>query len=187
MCWSGRRPTGTGVAAPSSPGVSLTRRRRGWHWGSNGRILNNLAVLAVAQLVSGASHYCGRRRQWDGLPTWAKRTRSELHHGIRHRLHLPSADSPVWPRPRSRVPATTTRRTGRWGELSAGSGLPLTILGRWAFHLNAAISTNPPPRSPDSLHSDRHDATDWHGLPGGPGARSRPGLSRSVALQPGRV
>ena len=29
----------------------------GWHWGSNGRILNNLVVLAVAQLVSGASHY----------------------------------------------------------------------------------------------------------------------------------
>jgi endoglucanase len=29
----------------------------GWHWGSNGRILNNLVVLAVAQLVSGAFHY----------------------------------------------------------------------------------------------------------------------------------
>jgi endoglucanase len=29
----------------------------GFHWGSNGRILNNLVVLAVAQLVSGASHY----------------------------------------------------------------------------------------------------------------------------------
>jgi endoglucanase len=29
----------------------------GWHWGSNGRILNNLVVLAVAHLVSGGSHY----------------------------------------------------------------------------------------------------------------------------------
>jgi len=29
----------------------------GWHWGSNGRILNNLVVLAVAHLVSGSSHY----------------------------------------------------------------------------------------------------------------------------------
>jgi endoglucanase len=29
----------------------------GWPWGSNGRLLNNLVVLAVAQLVSGASHY----------------------------------------------------------------------------------------------------------------------------------
>ena len=29
----------------------------GWQWGSNGRILNNLVVLAVAQLVSGAPHY----------------------------------------------------------------------------------------------------------------------------------
>jgi endoglucanase len=29
----------------------------GWHWGSNGRILNNLVVLAVAHLVSGASRY----------------------------------------------------------------------------------------------------------------------------------
>jgi endoglucanase len=29
----------------------------GWHWGSNGRILNNLVVLAVAHLVSGGSPY----------------------------------------------------------------------------------------------------------------------------------
>jgi endoglucanase len=29
----------------------------GWHWGSNGRILNNLVVLAMAQLVTGGSHY----------------------------------------------------------------------------------------------------------------------------------
>jgi endoglucanase len=29
----------------------------GWHWGSNGRILNNLVVLAVAHLVSGDSGY----------------------------------------------------------------------------------------------------------------------------------
>jgi endoglucanase len=29
----------------------------GWDWGSNGRILNNLVVLAVAHLVSGGSHY----------------------------------------------------------------------------------------------------------------------------------
>jgi endoglucanase len=29
----------------------------GWHWGSNGRILNNLVVLAVAHLVSDGSYY----------------------------------------------------------------------------------------------------------------------------------
>ena len=29
----------------------------GWGWGSNGRILNNLVVMAVAHLVSGASRY----------------------------------------------------------------------------------------------------------------------------------
>jgi hypothetical protein len=36
------------------PGVILTTYApsEGWHWGSNGRILNNLVVLAVAQLVS---------------------------------------------------------------------------------------------------------------------------------------
>jgi endoglucanase len=29
----------------------------GWDWGSNGRILNNLVVMGVAQLVSGSSRY----------------------------------------------------------------------------------------------------------------------------------
>jgi Glycosyl hydrolase family 9 len=52
-CW--KRP------APRTrrPGVILTTYApsEGWHWGSNGRILNNLVVLAVAQLVSGASRY----------------------------------------------------------------------------------------------------------------------------------
>jgi endoglucanase len=31
----------------------------GWDWGSNGRILNNLVVVAVAYLVSGSSGYAG--------------------------------------------------------------------------------------------------------------------------------
>jgi endoglucanase len=31
----------------------------GWEWGSNGRLLNNLVVLGVAQLVTGATHYRG--------------------------------------------------------------------------------------------------------------------------------
>jgi len=29
----------------------------GWEWGSNGRLLNNLVVLGVAQLVTGDTHY----------------------------------------------------------------------------------------------------------------------------------
>jgi glycosyl hydrolase family 9 len=32
-------------------------QRQGWDWGSNGRILNNLVVLAVAHLLSGDSRY----------------------------------------------------------------------------------------------------------------------------------
>ena len=37
----------------------------GWDWGSNGRILNNLVVLGVAQLVTGDGALPGRRRDRD--------------------------------------------------------------------------------------------------------------------------
>jgi endoglucanase len=119
----------------------------GWHWGSNGRILNNLMVLAVAQLVSGAPRYAdavasgmdyllGRNALGQSYIT-GYGTDFTCHQ--RTRQFGRDLDQALPPPPR--------------GALAGGANsqpapdFP-TIRGCWAFHLNAVTSMNPPPRSP---------------------------------------
>src|SRR5688500_10460597 len=57
------------------------------------------------------------------------------------------------------------RHPGHWpvGQTLSRLRTSLTILGCWAFHLNAATSTSPPPRSPTtSVFAGMHL---WFGSP----------------------
>ena len=97
----------------------------GWDWGSNGRILNNLVVLATAydtHLAAGVPRRHALRRRFPARP---QRPRAELHHRLRHRPHVPSTDPPLRVRPRSRISASATRRDRRWAELQDVPRVPV--------------------------------------------------------------
>jgi endoglucanase len=96
----------------------------GWDWGSNGRILNHLVVMGVAHLVSGSSRYAdavavgldyilGRNAVGQSYIT-GYGTDFSCHQRTRQFGH-----------DRSGASAATAGCAGRWGELPAGSGLPL--------------------------------------------------------------
>jgi endoglucanase len=124
----------------------------GWGWGSNGRILNNLVVMAIAYLVSGASRYAdavatgmdyllGRNALGQSYIT-GYGTDYSCHQRTRQFGH--DLDPAFPPPPR--------------GALAGGANSQPTpdfptMLALWAFHLSAVISTNPPPRSPTTSAS----------------------------------
>jgi endoglucanase len=94
----------------------------GWEWGSNGRLLNNLVVLAVACELDGRdAHHAATARGMDYL--LGQRAGPELRHGLRPRLLPPPAFAPLRARPRPGVPASAARCAGRWTDLQAPPGL----------------------------------------------------------------
>jgi hypothetical protein len=119
----------------------------GWDWGSNGRILNNLVVIAVAHLLSGVSGYAdavatgmdyllGRNGLSQSYITGYGADYS-CHQRTRQFGH--DLDPALPPPPRGALAGGRTP-----GPLQTS----LTILDFWAFHLSAATSMSPPPRSP---------------------------------------
>ena len=119
----------------------------GWHWGSNGRILNNLVVLAVAQLVSG-----GSPMQMPSPPGWT----TCLGETLSVRATSPGTAPTTAAISGLASSAMTSIRRSRhhhrahWpvGRILGRLRTFPTILACLDFHRSAVTSMNPPPRSP---------------------------------------
>ena len=107
-----RPPTRSGSSRPRSRSATRTSRPTGrYDWGSNGLVLNNLAVLAAAHEITGDPTYRDAVLRGRRLPVRPQRPRRLLRHRLRH-ARRPQPAQPLV-RPPARPDASRARRAAR--------------------------------------------------------------------------
>jgi hypothetical protein len=117
-----RRPTAGSSFSPASPGQPYAPES-GWDWGSNGRLLNNLVVLAIAHELTGRDEHRDAATLGMDYPLGCNAL-GQLRDRLRHRLHAPSAHPPFRARPRSELSAPAAAALAGGPTSKAHPGFP---------------------------------------------------------------